>query len=69
MGTMLAKVAATNHDRMVVLEFWEWLGASGYSDKEINDINPDKALDDYFGIDARMLEAEREKCLRELRGN
>jgi hypothetical protein len=65
-GEMLEKWAACREERMAVLEFWEWLTERD-GDTPLLEIDIDKAIEDFHGINPRQLEKERRALLEQQR--
>jgi hypothetical protein len=65
-GEMLDKWAACREERMAVLEFWEWLTERD-GDTPLLEIDIDKAIEDFHGINPRQLEKERRALLERQR--
>lgn len=55
---MINKVAETAHERKVVVDFMGWLQEQHMGDC-VEDVNPERAADEFLGIDRDELDAER----------
>ena len=58
---MLNKWAATQDDRRTIIEFWEWLNGDEWPDDV--DLDIERALDKFHGIDRAQLDRERRELL------
>lgn len=64
---MLDKLTHCAARRSFVTDFWEWLEGEYTPEAALRDIDLDRALDKYHGIDRRQLEEERRALLDEQR--
>jgi hypothetical protein len=60
---MLDRWAASQSDRRVIEEFWEWLESHDYQEQAVSDINITRTLDEYQRIDRAQLDRERRALL------
>ena len=58
---MLERWAARLDDRRTITEFWEWLNGDNWPDEV--DLDIEKALDQFHGIDRAQLDRERRELL------
>lgn len=65
MNNMLNKWGDKLEERRYIEDFFDWLINLG--DASLYDININKSLDEYHGIDRKQLEAERRQLLEECR--
>lgn len=63
---MLHKWAKCINDRRTIEEFLDWLDCK-YPELERTDMNRDKLLNEFHGIDAKQLEKERRALLESIR--
>jgi hypothetical protein len=64
---MLDKWRSTQSDRQTLADFWEWLTDHNDGTVYVWDINVDKAIDEYHGIDRTQLDRERRALLEQQR--
>lgn len=59
---MINKVAETACERKMLVDFMGWLMEQHLGDC-VEDINPERAADEFLGIDRKELDVEREALL------
>jgi hypothetical protein len=62
---MLERWADKLDERKLILDFIQQVAEDNDDEVELLDINMEKALDKFHGIDQRQLEAERRQLLKE----